>query len=107
MDHLEIENKLRLLKNNWKLINNKIQINLKFSNFNKAFDFMIEIAKECDRLNHHPLWTNEYNRLEIISLSCFKLKIKSESYFKQAFILIIKNYTKTKNHSTRLWFYCF
>ena len=34
MDHLEIENKLRLLKNNWKLINNKIQINLKFSNFN-------------------------------------------------------------------------
>ena len=66
MDNLEIDNKLNLLTNNWKLINNKIQINLKFSDFNKAFDFMKVIANECDRLNHHPLWTNEYNRLEII-----------------------------------------
>jgi len=86
MNHLEIENKLRLLKNNWKLINNKIQINLKFSNFNKAFDFMIEIAKECDRLNHHPLWTNEYNRLEVILFTHDKGSI-TELDFKLAEII--------------------
>ena len=54
MNQLEIEKQLRLLKNNWKLINNKIQINLKFSNFDNAFNFMKEVAKECDLLNHHP-----------------------------------------------------
>ena len=66
MNRLEIEKKLSLLKNNWKVINDKIQINIEFSNFNKAFSFMADIAKECDMINHHPRWTNEYNRLEII-----------------------------------------
>ena len=66
MDNLKIDEKLSLLKNNWKLINNKIQINIEFSNFNKAFSFMTCIAKECDLMNHHPCWTNEYNKLEII-----------------------------------------
>ncbi|MDA7708302.1 4a-hydroxytetrahydrobiopterin dehydratase [Flavobacteriaceae bacterium] len=86
MNQLEIEKKIRLLKNNWKLINNKIQINIKFSNFSKAFDFMIEIAKECDRLNHHPLWTNEYNRLEIILFTHDKGSI-TELDFKLAEII--------------------
>ena len=86
MDNLEIDNKLNLLTNNWKLINNKIQINLKFSNFNKAFDFMKVIAKECDRLNHHPLWTNEYNRLEIILFTHDKGSI-TELDFKLAQII--------------------
>ena len=66
MNQLEIDKKLNLLENNWKLINNKIQIQIKFSNFNKAFSFMTCIAKECDLMNHHPFWTNEYNKLEII-----------------------------------------
>ena len=48
MNRVEIEKKLSLLKNNWKLINDKIQINIEFSNFNKAFSFMADIAKECD-----------------------------------------------------------
>ena len=53
MNPLEIEKKLSLLKNNWKRVNDKIQINIEFSNFNSAFDFMKVIAKECDLLNHH------------------------------------------------------
>ncbi len=65
MNPLEIDKKLSLLKNNWKRVNDKIQINIEFSNFNSAFDFMKVIAKECDLLNHHPCWTNEYNKLEI------------------------------------------
>ena len=42
MNQLEIEKKLRLLKNNWKLINNKIQINLKFSNFISKFEDVMD-----------------------------------------------------------------
>ena len=86
MNQLEIEKQLRLLKNNWKLINNKIQINLKFSNFDNAFNFMKEVAKECDLLNHHPLWTNEYNRLEIILFTHDKGSI-TELDFKLARII--------------------
>ena len=86
MDHLEIENKLRLLKNNWKLINNKIQINIEFSNFDNAFNFMKEIAKECELLNHHPLWTIEYNKLEVILFTHDKGSI-TELDFKLAEII--------------------
>ena len=47
---------------------------------------MKEIAKECDRLNHHPLWTNEYNRLEIILFTHDKGSI-TELDFKLAEII--------------------
>ena len=36
MNQLEIDNNLSLLNNRWKLINNKIQINIEFSNFDNA-----------------------------------------------------------------------
>ena len=75
MNKLEIDNNLSLLNNRWKLINNKIQINIEFSNFDNAFNFMKEIAKECELLNHHPLWTNEYNKLEVILFTHDKGKI--------------------------------
>ena len=86
MNQLEIDNNLSLLNNRWKLINNKIQINIEFSNFDNAFNFMKEIAKECDRLNHHPLWTNEYNRLEVILFTHDKGSI-TELDFKLAEII--------------------
>ena len=86
MNQLEIDNNLSLLNNRWKLINNKIQINIEFSNFDNAFNFMKEIAKECELLNHHPLWTNEYNKLEVILYTRDKGKI-TELDFKLARII--------------------
>ncbi|KRO86569.1 MAG: pterin-4-alpha-carbinolamine dehydratase, partial [Cryomorphaceae bacterium BACL29 MAG-121220-bin8] len=41
-------------------------MNINFLNFNSAFNFMKEIAKISEELNHHPQWTNNYNKLEII-----------------------------------------
>ncbi|MDB4819722.1 4a-hydroxytetrahydrobiopterin dehydratase [Flavobacteriaceae bacterium] len=86
MNQLEIDNNLSLLNNRWKLINNKIQINIEFSNFDNAFNFMKEIAKECELLNHHPLWTNEYNKLEVILFTHDQGKI-TELDFKLARII--------------------
>ena len=86
MNQLEIDNNLSLLNNRWKLINNKIQINIEFSNFDNAFNFMREIAKECELLNHHPLWTNEYNKLEVILFTHDKGSI-TELDFKLAEII--------------------
>ena len=61
----EIIYKLKLLDNNWKLTDNKLHIKIEFKTFKDCFNFMNNIAIESEKLNHHPLWTNEYNKLDI------------------------------------------
>lgn len=39
---------------------------LVFTNFRQAFAFMTEIAFEAEKLDHHPEWTNVYNRVDIV-----------------------------------------
>lgn len=38
---------------------------LRFVDFKQAFAFMSEIAAEADRMDHHPEWSNVYNRVSI------------------------------------------
>lgn len=38
---------------------------LKFRSFNEAFGFMSRVALKAEALNHHPEWTNVYNRVAI------------------------------------------
>ena len=49
----------------WKEINNALHKKFKFKNFSEAFAFMTRVAIEAEKLNHHPLWTNVYNKVEI------------------------------------------
>lgn len=37
-----------------------------FVNFRQAFAFMSEIALEAEKLDHHPEWTNVYNKVDIV-----------------------------------------
>ncbi|MGL4490635.1 MAG: 4a-hydroxytetrahydrobiopterin dehydratase [Rhizobiaceae bacterium] len=37
-----------------------------FTNFRHAFAFMTEVAFEAEKLDHHPEWTNVYNRVDIV-----------------------------------------
>ena len=39
---------------------------LKFHNFAEAFGFMAEIAVVAEKMDHHPEWSNVYNRVEIL-----------------------------------------
>jgi 4a-hydroxytetrahydrobiopterin dehydratase len=39
---------------------------LKFRNFVEAFGFMAEIALVAEKMDHHPEWSNVYNRVEIL-----------------------------------------
>ncbi|PRQ10098.1 putative pterin-4-alpha-carbinolamine dehydratase [Enhygromyxa salina] len=36
-----------------------------FADFPAAIGFMTAVAFDAERLNHHPNWTNVYNRVEI------------------------------------------
>ena len=49
----------------WEESNNKLYKKFEFSNFSEAFAFMTRVAIEAEKMNHHPLWTNVWNKVEI------------------------------------------
>lgn len=50
----------------WKEENNSLQQTFQFRDFSEAFAFMTRVALEAEKMNHHPTWTNTYNKVEII-----------------------------------------
>ncbi len=60
----EIEKRLKSL-DGWEFNENALETTFEFQNFKEAFTLMTRIAFECEALNHHPDWTNVYNRLHI------------------------------------------
>jgi len=36
-----------------------------FKDFNEAFGFMTKIALKAEQLNHHPEWSNIWNKVDI------------------------------------------
>lgn len=49
----------------WKEEDNKLYKKFEFADFSAAFGFMTRVAMEAEKMNHHPLWTNVYNKVEI------------------------------------------
>ena len=39
---------------------------LVFADFNAAFGFMTRVALHADKVDHHPEWSNVYNRVEVL-----------------------------------------
>ena len=49
----------------WEEKNNALYKKFEFNNFSAAFAFMTRVALEAEKMDHHPLWTNVYNKVEI------------------------------------------
>lgn len=66
----------------WELAEGKLHRELKFRNFVEAFGFMAKVALAAEKLDHHPDWSNSWNRVVIdiashsaggITEQCFEL----------------------------------
>jgi 4a-hydroxytetrahydrobiopterin dehydratase len=49
----------------WNESNNQLLKTFEFPNFVEAFGFMAKVALLAEAQNHHPWWSNVYNKVEI------------------------------------------
>lgn len=68
---------------NWSFAGGKLRRELRFGDFVDAFGFMAKVALVAERMNHHPEWTNVYNRV-VVELSTHDVGGISELDFELA-----------------------
>jgi len=49
----------------WREENNTLKKTFEFENFIEAFAFMTRVALIAEKMDHHPFWTNIYNKVSI------------------------------------------
>jgi len=60
----QIRTELRDLKG-WSIQNGKLYKEFVFADFTEAFGFMTKAALHAEKMNHHPEWSNVYNKLSV------------------------------------------
>jgi 4a-hydroxytetrahydrobiopterin dehydratase len=60
----QIENALRALPG-WSLQDGKLHRDFRFTDFSAAFAFMTRVALAAEKRDHHPEWSNVWNRVSI------------------------------------------
>ena len=49
----------------WQVKDGHLYKEFKFKDFSEAFGFMAACATAAEKMDHHPIWTNVYNSVEI------------------------------------------
>lgn len=49
----------------WPIKDGKLVKDFVFVDFNEAFAFMTKVARLAEAMQHHPTWTNTYNKVRI------------------------------------------
>jgi len=52
----------------WKTVDGRDAIakQFRFEDFNAAFGFMTRVALMADKMDHHPEWSNVYNKVDVV-----------------------------------------
>jgi 4a-hydroxytetrahydrobiopterin dehydratase len=61
----EINSRLEEL-NGWNFNGKQLEKSFKFRDFSEAFAFMVRVALIAEKMNHHPDWSNVYNRVQVV-----------------------------------------
>ncbi|HXA78403.1 MAG TPA: 4a-hydroxytetrahydrobiopterin dehydratase [Candidatus Acidoferrales bacterium] len=51
--------------NGWRLVKGNLHRSFEFKDFRQAFGFMKRVAVAADRMDHHPDWSNAYNKVTV------------------------------------------
>ena len=49
----------------WSYTDGRLSTELTFANFSEAFGFMTRVALVAEKMNHHPDWSNSWNKVAI------------------------------------------
>ena len=49
----------------WTMVKGNLHRMLEFKDFKQAFGFMKRVALVADRMDHHPDWSNAYNKVTV------------------------------------------
>ena len=60
----EIKQEFSKLKH-WKIVKGKLHREIEFSSFEDAISFMARASFEVAKMDHHPEWSNVYNKVVI------------------------------------------
>lgn len=60
----ELEEALQTLPD-WQVENGKLHKEFRFATFSLAMGWMVSAGIEADKMDHHPEWSNVYNRVTV------------------------------------------
>lgn len=49
----------------WQVVDGKLHKQFKFGSFAEALGWMVSVGVHADKMDHHPEWSNVYNRVEV------------------------------------------
>jgi len=88
LDTAEVDARLRDLPE-WEVVDGSLHREFEFADFPDAFSFMTRVALVAEKLDHHPDWSNSWNRVVIdivshdaggITEGCFELASAAERF---------------------------
>ena len=65
LTNTEVEEFISSNLKDWTITENSIYREFRFRNFVRAFAFMTSVALEAEKMDHHPDWSNAYNKVSI------------------------------------------
>ena len=81
LDDAAVRERLERL-DGWSVVEGRLHRELQFADFVAAFGFMTRLALVAEKMNHHPDWSNSWNRVTVditshaaggITEACFEL----------------------------------